>query len=257
MKQLFKKILRLSARPIVSLNKLAWKALETLPSPALVAHDLDRRVLNQHHQTKKTCLSVVHFSRLCRSQGCTSRRFAHIKNLELRPALNRALGFKQANGNKRWCLVDMSPETSPPLETLAGARISLVDGDAINHTLLQAWLHRVQAVTVYCDNGQEAIDELAKPSPLDAVLMDMLIPVMYDLGTTRPIHQPQHSQTDRRHLTTLLVVGISTHASSEDAARRLASGMTDSLTKPLFWTVAANRLPAEVVSALKAAVFAP
>ena len=134
----------------------------------------------------------------------------------------------------------------PLLEPLAGARILVVDDDLTSQTLLQAWLHQAQAVTVCCANGQEALDELAKANPFDAVLMDVSMPVMDGLSATRRIRQPQpqHSQAHQRYLAALPVIGISGHAFSEDVTRCLEAGMTDSLTKPLSRLAMLHKLAA-------------
>ena len=130
-----------------------------------------------------------------------------------------------------------SMDTAPParLEPLAGTRILVVEDDLTNQTLLQAWLHQAEAVTVCCSNGQEALDELSKESYFDAVLMDVSMPVMDGLTATQRIRQPQpqDSEARQRYLAALPVIGISGHAFSEDVARCLQAGMTDSLTKPL------------------------
>lgn len=130
-----------------------------------------------------------------------------------------------------------SVDTAPParLEPLAGARILVVEDDLTNQTLLQAWLQQAEAVTVCCANGQEALDELQKASYFDAVLMDISMPVMDGLTATRHIRQPQPQDSEARqhYLAALPVIGISGHAFSEDVARCLEAGMTDSLTKPL------------------------
>jgi len=130
-----------------------------------------------------------------------------------------------------------SMDTVPPsrLEPLAGARILVVEDDLTNQTLLQAWLQQAEAVTVCRANGQEALDELSKESHFDAVLMDVSMPVMDGLTATRRIRQPQpqDSKARQRYLEALPVIGISGHAFSEDVARCLQAGMTDSLTKPL------------------------
>ncbi|MBG6075679.1 ATP-binding protein [Polaromonas sp. CG_9.11] len=130
-----------------------------------------------------------------------------------------------------------SMETAPAarLEPLAGARILVVEDDLTNQTLLQAWLHQAEAVTVCRANGQEALEELSRERYFDAVLMDVSMPVMDGLTATRHIRQPQpqDSPARQRYLATLPVIGISGHAFSEDVARCLDAGMTDSLTKPL------------------------
>lgn len=130
-----------------------------------------------------------------------------------------------------------SLETAPPprLAPLAGARILVVDDDQTNQILLQAWLQQAEAVTVCRANGQEALDELSKASYFDAVLMDVSMPVMDGLTATRRMRQPQpqDSPERQRYLAALPVIGISGHAFSEDVARCLQAGMTDSVTKPL------------------------
>jgi signal transduction histidine kinase/AmiR/NasT family two-component response regulator len=139
-----------------------------------------------------------------------------------------------------------SMDTVPPdrLEPLAGARILVVEDDLTNQTLLQAWLHQAEAVTVCRANGQEALDELSKESYFDAVLMDVSMPVMDGLTATRRIRQPQpqDSAARQRYLAALPVIGISGHAFSEDVARCLQAGMTDSLTKPLSRVVMLQKL---------------
>ncbi|CDS52503.1 Sensory box histidine kinase/response regulator [Polaromonas sp. CG9_12] len=140
--------------------------------------------------------------------------------------------------------IDLQPSHSfaPPVDTvpaqlepLAGARILVVEDDLTNQILLQAWLHQTEAVVVCRANGQEALDELSKGSYFDAVLMDVSMPVMDGLTATRRMRQPQpqDSKTRQRYLAALPIIGISGHAFSEDVARCLDAGMTDSLTKPL------------------------
>lgn len=128
-------------------------------------------------------------------------------------------------------------ETAPPaqLESLAGARILVVDDDLTNQTLLQAWLQQVAAVVVCRTNGQEALDDLSKGRYFDAVLMDISMPVMDGLTATRRIRQPQPQDSEERqqYLAGLPIIGISGHAFSEDLVRCLDAGMNASLTKPL------------------------
>lgn len=128
-------------------------------------------------------------------------------------------------------------DTAPPagLESLAGARILVVEDDLTNQTLMRAWLQQAEAVAVCRTDGQEALDALAGDSYFDAVLMDVSMPVMDGLTATRRIRQPrpQDSAERQRYLAELPVIGISGHAFSEDLARCLDAGMNASLTKPL------------------------
>ena len=139
-----------------------------------------------------------------------------------------------------------SMETVPPgmMGPLVGARILVVEDDLTNQTLLQAWLQQAEAVTVCRANGQEALDELSKASYFDAVLMDVSMPLMDGLTATRHIRQPQQqdSRARQRYLAALPIIGISGHVFSEDVARCLQAGMTDSLTKPLSRVVMLQKL---------------
>ncbi|NDP64161.1 ATP-binding protein [Polaromonas sp.] len=128
-------------------------------------------------------------------------------------------------------------DTVPParLEPLAGSRILVVEDDLTNQILLKVWLEQAGATVVCRANGQKALDELSMQSHFDAVFMDVSMPVMDGLTATRHIRQPRAQDTQERqhYLATLPVIGISGHAFSEDVARCLEAGMTDSLTKPL------------------------
>ena len=144
-------------------------------------------------------------------------------------------------------------DTAPParLEPLAGARILVVEDDLTNQMLLQAWLQQAEAVPVCRTNGQEALDELAKGDFFDAVLMDVSMPVLDGLATTRRIRemQPRDSEARQRYFAALPIIGISGHAFSEDRARCLAAGMTDTLTKPLSRVALLDTLTAALEAA--------
>jgi len=108
---------------------------------------------------------------------------------------------------------------------LSGARILLVEDNAINREIAQHMLSRAGiVVTVACD-GQEALDILHRQR-FDGVLMDCLMPVMDGYATTRALRQqPQ--------LRSLPVIAMTANAMVEDRDRAIAAGMNDFISKPI------------------------
>jgi two-component system, sensor histidine kinase len=106
---------------------------------------------------------------------------------------------------------------------LPGRRILVADDGDTNRKLIQIVLRRAGA-TVFCaENGRQAL-EIALKEPLDAILMDMQMPVMdgytaatmlRDAGATMP------------------VIALTAHAMKGDEERCRAAGCTGYLTKPI------------------------
>ena len=121
------------------------------------------------------------------------------------------------------------------LRPLAGARILVAEDDMTNRMLLEAWLAEASAVVVCCSDGQQVLDELAKGSFFDAILMDISMPKLDGLEATRRIRRPglQDSPERQQFLANIPIVGISGHVFTEDVARCLRAGMTSCLPKPL------------------------
>lgn len=79
---------------------------------------------------------------------------------------------------------------------------------------------------VLADNGQEALDVLARDAAFDGVLMDIQMPVMDGFTATRAIRQNLSWQ----HLP---VIAMTANAMSGDRERVLEAGMVDYIAKPL------------------------
>ncbi len=120
---------------------------------------------------------------------------------------------------------------------LQGARILVVDDSEINLEIAVALLTQQGAECHTCGNGQEAVDWLmANPSEVDAVLMDVQMPVLDGLAATRLIKTHEAFQR-------LPVIALTAGALASERHRATEAGMDDFLTKPLE--------PLEVVRVLR------
>jgi two-component system, sensor histidine kinase and response regulator len=116
----------------------------------------------------------------------------------------------------------------PPAHTPSvGARILLVEDNAVNRTIAMRVLekrgHRVIAV----ENGALAVDITASEE-FDLVLMDVQMPVMDGLTATAQIRS-----RERDHGGHLPIVAVTAHALDQDRKRCLDAGMDDYLPKPI------------------------
>ncbi|CAG1011629.1 two-component system, glycerol uptake and utilization sensor kinase [Burkholderiales bacterium] len=112
------------------------------------------------------------------------------------------------------------------VERLAGARVLLVEDNEINQELALEWLRHARIAAELANNGQEALDRLARDARFDAVLMDCQMPVMDGYEATRRIR-------DELGLTDLPVIAMTANAMAGDRERALAAGMNDYLAKPV------------------------
>ena len=108
---------------------------------------------------------------------------------------------------------------------LAGARVLLVEDNALNRELATALLSDAGLHCDVAENGTIALERLSQAA-YDLVLMDMQMPVMDGLEATREIRQ------QARH-DDLPIVAMTANALATDRDRCLAAGMNDFLTKPI------------------------
>ena len=134
-------------------------------------------------------------------------------------------------GSTFWC--------SLPLESVDGARrperraiahlgghVLLVEDSPTNQLVAHSLLQKVGCQVDIVDNGADALLYLQRQM-VDLVLMDISMPGMDGLETTRRIRQlgEAHQQ--------LPIVAMTAHALQQDRAQCLAAGMSDYLVKPL------------------------
>ncbi len=108
---------------------------------------------------------------------------------------------------------------------LDGARLLLVEDNALNQIVATAMLEMFGAQLTIANNGREALERLAH-QPFDAVLMDLQMPELDGVETTRRL------RADPR-FASLPVIAMTGNAWSEDRALCASVGMNDYVTKPV------------------------
>ncbi|MFJ4292955.1 response regulator [Cupriavidus sp. NPDC089707] len=109
--------------------------------------------------------------------------------------------------------------------SLPQRRVLLVEDNEINREVAVHLLQQAGITPDTADNGRVALERLATQA-YDLVLMDMQMPVMDGIETTRRI------RADTR-LAALPVVAMTANALPEDRERCLAAGMDDHIAKPI------------------------
>lgn len=143
------------------------------------------------------------------------------------------------------------------LQNIHGARVLLVEDNAINRQVAQEILAGAGLEVFLANHGQEAVDAVGKEH-YDAVLMDIQMPVMDGYLATEAIRRDPRFKD-------LPIIAMTAHAMAGDREKCLAAGMNDHVTKPidpeqLFSTLgkwirgerdSEKRLPRETVIAEK------
>ena len=127
--------------------------------------------------------------------------------------------------------------------SLQGARILLVEDNDLNAEVAQFLLEREGARVELACNGQQAVKAFERHAPgeLDAILMDIMMPVMDGYAATRAIRL-----LPRPDARTIPILAMTANAFEDDIAAARAAGMNAHLAKPLE--------PEKLLAALQAAM---
>ncbi len=124
-------------------------------------------------------------------------------------------------------------KTEAPMATQAAApqtgkaHLLLVEDNQVNQRVVLAMLRKKGYSIDVANNGQEALEILEHcPKPYDLILMDVQMPILDGLETTRAIRR------DGRWAA-LPIVAMTAHAMTGDKERCLKAGMDAYLSKPL------------------------
>ena len=124
---------------------------------------------------------------------------------------------------------DLSRMPTPTPETgksrLDGVRVLVVEDNDINQLCARELLEQAGAVVLIAENGLEAVELLEKES-VDCVLMDVQMPVLDGYSATRQLRRSEKFNN-------LPIIAMTANAMSGDRERALASGMNDSVSKPV------------------------
>ncbi|MCW5626204.1 MAG: response regulator, partial [Burkholderiales bacterium] len=119
------------------------------------------------------------------------------------------------------------PQSKTSLErALVGARVLLVEDNALNQELAVDLLNQAGLQVVVAEHGQAALDVLAQDIDFDGILMDCQMPVMDGFEATRRIR-------DDTRLAAMPVLAMTANAMTGDRERVAAVGMNDHISKPI------------------------
>ena len=126
---------------------------------------------------------------------------------------------------------------------LANLRVLVVEDNKVNQLLATSLLKKAGASSEVAENGALAIERLERgPNDFDVVLMDVQMPELDGLETTRALRR--RSQFEKTP-----IVALTAHALEEERERCLAAGMNGYLSKPIevqtFYSVLSQFIPAE------------
>ena len=116
-------------------------------------------------------------------------------------------------------------ETDPLQQRFDGARILLVEDNAINQEVAQGLLENRGVVVTIATNGQEAVEWVERQA-FDLVLMDLHMPVMDGLEAARRIGELPSGRA-------LPIIAMTAAVMKEDVGRCKAAGMAGFIAKPI------------------------
>ncbi|NPC54209.1 hybrid sensor histidine kinase/response regulator [Caenimonas soli] len=117
--------------------------------------------------------------------------------------------------------------TAQPAGVLAGRRVLLADDNPFNRKAVAAYLKHAGATVVEVSHGRAALEHLQSPGPWDAVLLDINMPGMDGLETTRAIRYGGMPSSN------VPIVALTAHSDARTVGAAQAAGMNGFITKPV------------------------
>ena len=114
--------------------------------------------------------------------------------------------------------------------SIYGLHLLLAEDNALNAEIAEVLLTDKGAKVSVVADGEQAIKQFAsnRPGTFDAILMDIMMPVMDGITATRRIRS-----LDRADAKTIPIIAMTANAFEEDARQCLEAGMDAHLAKPL------------------------
>ena len=135
---------------------------------------------------------------------------------------------------------DINPDKEPEVveepeeeeKNIKGMRVLVVEDNELNLEIATFMLESAGVVTTSAKDGKEAVETFAasKEGEYDAILMDIMMPVMDGLEATRKIRA---MEAERKDAKTIPIIAMTANAFSEDKEKTKAAGMNHHLTKPV------------------------
>ncbi len=138
--------------------------------------------------------------------------------------------------------LEVTPKTEKSIEitddesfkqALAGKKVLLAEDNAINREIIKSLLNGLNLDVDEAENGKIAVDKFSAslPGTYSLILMDIMMPVMDGLDSTRAIRKSSHPDSQ-----TIPIIALSANAFEEDVKKSIDAGMQSHLSKPVDMT---------------------
>jgi CheY-like chemotaxis protein len=163
------------------------------------------------------------------------KRKAELESLGIRSGIVKPFGAAELEGTILSTLGLDKPDTDRSAETLKKAvpipsrslDILVAEDTPFNQKFIQRLLDRWNHRATIVGNGKDALEALKKQA-FDVVLMDVQMPQLNGLETTRAIRVDE--QETRHHIP---IIAMTAHAIKGDRERCLEAGMDEYVSKPI------------------------
>ena len=118
-------------------------------------------------------------------------------------------------------------DESKIIELLKEFRILMVEDNLINQKISKITLEKSGCKLDVANNGKEGLEKYIQ-NPYDLILMDIQMPVMDGLETTRQIRKFEKEQGERH----AFIVALTANAMESDRKKAMAVGMDGFIAKP-------------------------
>lgn len=114
--------------------------------------------------------------------------------------------------------------------SVAGLHLMIVEDNELNADIAKTLLADAGADVTVVTDGKQAVERFSASAAgtFDAILMDVMMPVMDGLAATRAIRA-----LERNDAGTIPIIAMTANAFAEDIQKCLAAGMNAHLSKPL------------------------
>lgn len=113
---------------------------------------------------------------------------------------------------------------------IEGMKVLLAEDNDLNRDIAKTLLEDSGVEVIEAVNGKEALDKFleSQEGTYDAILMDVMMPVMDGIEATKAIRSSTHSEAK-----TIPIFAMTANAFAEDIAKTKAAGMNEHLSKPI------------------------
>ncbi|MHB8968852.1 MAG: MASE3 domain-containing protein [Pirellulaceae bacterium] len=157
----------------------------------------------------------------CEKLHIAARLMKPVIQAELLDAVGRALGWSTA------AVEPLVPPLRDPAYGLPPLQVLLAEDSVVNQKLAVGLLEKYGHHVVVTENGLQTLQQL-DAAHFDVILMDVEMPLLDGLETTRAIRRQESSSG-----THIPIIAMTAHAMKGDRERCLAAGMDAYVSKPI------------------------